>query len=65
MVPAVDLKGVPIVGGLNTPTQGITGSFIEIFNPYCFMFEGRKKKFITIALDQDVYFRRSFICIVK
>lgn len=63
MVSAVDLKRIPIVGGLNSPTQGITDSFREIFNS--FMFEGRKTKFITIAFDKDVYFRRSFICIVK
>ena len=61
----MDLKRIPIVGGLNSPTQGITGSFREIFNSYCFMFEGRKTKFITIALDKDVYFRRSFLCIIK
>ena len=65
MVSAVDLKRIPIGGCLNSPTQGITGFFREIFNSYCFMFEGWKTEFITIALDKDVYFRRSFICIVK
>ena len=65
MVSAVDLKRIPFVGGLNSPTQGITGFFRDIFNSYCFMFEGQKTKFITIALDKDVYFRRSFLCIIK
>ena len=40
MQPPEDLKGIPIVGGPNSPTQGINGQdFRENINPCCSMFE--------------------------
>ena len=33
MQPSDDLKGIPIVGGPNSPTQGTSGLLEKIFNP--------------------------------
>ena len=51
MQPPEDLKGRPIVGGPNSPTQGISGLFRENINPYCFMFENICKRMIGILLE--------------
>ena len=39
MQPPDDLKGIPIVGGPNSPAQGISGLLEKIFNPYCLIYE--------------------------
>ena len=43
MQPPQDLKERPIVGGLNSPAQGISSLLEKILNPNCLMFENNIK----------------------